>query len=496
MEFNLERGKIPPQAVDLEQVVLGAALIDKKGVDGLFMVIRDANVFYKDAHRFTYKAIAALYEKGEPIDLLTVSQKLNAFGYLELVGGDFYLIKLTQKVASSAHIDFHCRILMQKFLKRQLIKLNNEIIALSYDESTDVFKILDKYQEQFDKVTDILQTGRRTISLKDSLSELKTNIERLSNQDEEVPLTGVPTGFKRTDKHTGGYKPQELIILAARPSMGKTAKALKTVIANLKINNPVAFFSLETSMIKLTARLVAIDSNFHMNMLVKHGFEKLKYFETYDEHSERIGKYPLFVDDSANSDVNDIIIMAKSWYRTHGIKLFVFDYLQLMSDRTIKGSNRELEVASISRKLKMLAKELNVPVLALAQLSRAVETRGSSKRPQLSDLRESGAIEQDADIIEFIYRPGYYGLEMLEDDYDDVKVKRAISAGANTEIIYAKFKDGATGIAPLQWIADKTKFIDAEDTREEVHYIDRPLVGIKPTEEFEVDNEKTVFDAQ
>lgn len=495
MQFDsqLKRGKKPPQAIELEQAVIGAMLIDTKATDSVFSIIRSAGVFIKDKHRHVYTAIERLYSKSVGIDLLTVSEELRALGKLEAVGGDYFLIQLTQKVASSAHVEHHSRILIQKYLMRRVIMMNNQINALAYDEATDVFDLLDNYQNEFDKIVDITRTGRRTITFDKSLDELKKSIERLSANTDEVPLVGVTTGFKRTDIHTGGYRAGDLIILAARPGMGKTSKVLRTATENVKAGVSVGMFSIEMSMQKLTARIVAIDTSFHLKQLLKTGFKKTSYFETYDMHSERMKKYPLIVDDSGANDISEIIIVAKAWKRTKGIKLLIIDYLQLMDDKSLKTNNREAIISSISRKLKLLAKELELPIIALSQLSRAVETRGGSKRPMLSDLRESGAIEQDADIVEFIYRPSYYGLEMRQEDYELNAIKNCIALGANTEINFAKFRDGSLGTAPLKWVADKTKFIDVEDIRETVEYIDRDIPNIEPFDVFH--NSKTVFDA-
>lgn len=496
--INLERGKIPPQAVDLEEVVLGAIMIDKKAMDEVVGVIKDSDVFYKDAHRLIFEAVAAMYERSAPIDLLTVSKELKKMGKLESIGGDYVLIHLTQQVASSAHVDYHCRILLQMFIKRKVIKMNNYIISLAYDDATDSIDLLDKYQELFDKITDLTMGGRGTMSFPDALQSIKIDIERHSANQDEVPMIGVPTGFKSTDKHTGGYREGDLVILAARPGMGKTAKVLKTAVANLKLDIPVGFISLEMSMKQLSARIVAIDTNFHLKQILKTGFEKLEYFQTYDAHCNRMNLYPLHVDDSASSDIADVIIRAKAWKRSQGIKVLIVDYLQLMSDRTVRSTNREAVMSSISRKLKLLAKELEIPVIALSQLSRAVETRGGSKRPLLSDLRDSGAIEQDADIVEFIYRPSYYKVDIDENEYDD-KNRRLISMGADSEIIYAKYRAGSVATTLLRWVGDKTKFIDVDDSNDTVDYIDKPLPKLEASQAFEadaVDEEKTVFDAQ
>jgi replicative DNA helicase len=401
-------------------------------------------------------------------------------GKLELAGGDFYLIQLTQKISSGAHIEYHSRIVLQKFISRQTIIFSELIINLAYDDATDIFELLQRWQNEFDKVTDFISTGRTTVSFPTALDNLLKEVELLTSNKQEVKLVGVNTGFKSINKYTGGYRNQDLIIKAARPGMGKTANVLKTAIENCKLNIPVGFISLEMSIQQLTARAVAIDTNFHLGQLLKKGFEHNEYFQTYRNHQERMNKYPFYVDDSGKTDITDVVITAKLWKRKYDIKLLIVDYLQLMTDKSSKG-NRENEIGNISRRLKRLAKELDIPVIALSQLSRAVETRGSSKRPMLSDLRESGAIEQDADIVEFIYRPGYYKIDIDVDDYD-ASLQPLINAGADTEIIFAKYRGGSIGTTMLKWVGDKTKFVDVMDEDDKVDYINESYTELpKPT---------------
>lgn len=464
-----------PSAKNFEVNVLGSMLIDRMAGDEVFLLLKSSDVFVVSEHKLIFDAIKKLYNSGKPVDISTVGHQLREDGNLEKAGGDFKLIELTQGLYSSAHVSYHSQILLQQYLKRMIILFNSKITALAFDETTDVFELISKWQKEFDKIADVTSKGRQTISFPEALSVLKKEVELLSNKKDDALVVGVPTGFKRIDKHTGGYRPQNLIIVAARPGMGKTAKVLKTAVSNLRVGNPVGFISLEMSIHQLAARVVAIDTDFHLRQLLKDGFEHVKYFNRYDEHCLRMNKYPLYIDDSGNNDISDIVLIAKLWVRLYDIKVLVIDYLQLMSDKSVKG-NREQEISSISRRLKLLAKELNIPVIALSQLSRSVETRGGSKRPLLSDLRESGSIEQDADIVEFIYRPEYYGLEMLEDDYDDTTHKQCIRLGANTEIIIAKYRGGSVGVSLLRWIGDKTKFVDVEDVNDVVKYID----GIEP----------------
>lgn len=492
-QYSLDKGKLPPQALKLEALVLGALLIDHNASDEVFTIFQDERVFYKETHQLVFKAVHDLWNDGKPVDLATVSQQLKVNGALDRIGGDYALIELTNGLYSSANVEEHSRILLQYYVKRSVIMFNSAITALAYDDSTDIFDLLSRWQKEFDKVTDLTQKGRKTINFSSAIDHLREEVVMLSNNTDEVPLVGITTGLKRTDKHTGGYRDQDLVIIAARPGMGKTAKVLKTAIENVKKDIPVGFVSLEMSIHQLTARSVAIDTDFHLTQLLKKGFEHVNYFVSFDKHGERMKQYPLYIDDSGNSDITDIVIMAKMWKRVYGIKLLIIDYLQLMTDKSVKG-NRESEISTISRRLKKLAKELDIPVIALSQLSRAVETRGGSKRPLLSDLRESGAIEQDADIVEFIYRPDYYNIEMNQDDYDNQSQRDCVGLGANSEIIYAKYRGGSLGTALVKWVGDKTKFVDVEDSRDTVEYIDHPLPNVSATDAFDANDNNTVFD--
>ncbi|HET8752780.1 MAG TPA: replicative DNA helicase, partial [Salinimicrobium sp.] len=410
--INLEKGKIPPQAVELEEVVLGAMMIDKKGVDEIIDIL-NAEVFYKSAHQYIFEAIHKLFENSEPVDLLTVSNQLRKDQKLEKAGGDFYLVQLTQKIASSAHIEFHARVILQKYIQRSLIKISTEIIEESYDETTDVFDLLDKAESRLYEVTQG-NIKRSSETAQDLVLQAKKRIQEISNKE---GLSGIPSGFDKLDKLTSGWQPSDLVIIAARPGMGKTALTL-SMARNIAVgqNIPVAFFSLEMSSVQLITRLISSETGLpseklRTGNLAKHEWEQLNV------KVKGLEKAPLFIDDTPSLSIFDLRAKARRLASTHGIKLIVIDYLQLMTaGGNQKGGNREQEISTISRNLKALAKELNVPVIALSQLSRAVETRGGSKRPILSDLRESGAIEQDADIVSFIYRPEYYKVEEWDDE--------------------------------------------------------------------------------
>jgi len=450
--INLEKGKIPPQAVDLEEVVLGAMLIDKKGVDEVIDILHP-DVFYRDSHQYIYEAIFKLFESSEPVDLLTVSAQLKRDGRLELVGGDFYLIKLTQKVASSAHIEFHARIILQKYIQRSLIKISNEIIEEAYDEGTDVFDLLDNAEA---KLYDVTQGNlkRSAETAQNLVIQAKKKIEEISNKD---GLSGIPSGFDKVDKLTSGWQPSDLIIIAARPGMGKTALTL-SMARNIAVNSniPVAFFSLEMSSVQLITRLISSETGLSSEKLRTGRLEKHEW-EQLNVKVKALEKAPLFIDDTPSLSIFDLRAKARRLASQHKIQLIVLDYLQLMTaGGSQKGGNREQEISTISRNLKALAKELNIPVIALSQLSRAVETRGGSKRPILSDLRESGAIEQDADIVSFIYRPEYYKI----DEWDDEE--RTPTLG-QAEFIVAKHRNGGLDNIRLKFIAQLGKFDNLDD---------------------------------
>ncbi len=450
--INLEKGKIPPQALDLEEVVLGAMMIDKKGVDEVIDIL-SPDAFYKEAHQYIFEAIYKLFESSEPIDLLTVSAQLRKDKRLDMVGGDFYLISLTQKVSSSAHIEFHARIILQKFIQRSLIRISNEIIEDSYDESQDVFDLLDKAEARLYEVTQG-NIKKSSESAQELVIQAKKKIEEISNKE---GLSGIPSGFDKVDRVTSGWQDSDLIIIAARPGMGKTALTL-SMARNISVNKdiPVAFFSLEMSSVQLITRLISSETGLSSEKLRTGRLEKHEW-EQLNVKVKALEKAPLFIDDTPSLSIFDLRAKARRLKSKHDIKLIVVDYLQLMTTgASQKGGNREQEISMISRNLKALAKELSVPVIALSQLSRAVETRGGSKRPILSDLRESGAIEQDADIVSFIYRPEYYKI----DEWDDEE--RTPTEG-QAELIIAKHRNGGLDSIRLKFIGHLGKFDNLDD---------------------------------
>ena len=447
--INLSDGRIPPQAIDLEEAVLGAMLIDEKGVNEIIELL-SPEVFYKRSHQLIYESIERLFRESEPIDLLTVSADLKKNKNFEPAGGDFYLISLSQKVSSSAHIEFHSRIIIQKYIQRKLITISNEIIQKSYNESTDVMDLLDEAES---KLYDVAQGNIKTSteSAQNLVIRAKARIEEIAKQE---GLSGVSTGFEKLDKLTSGWQPSDLVIIAARPGMGKTALAL-SMARNISVQQkiPVAFFSLEMSSVQLITRLISSETGLSSDKLrtgklADHEWQQLNIKVSDLESS------PLFIDDSPSLTIFELRAKARRLASSHGIKLIIIDYLQLMNiGSSNKAGNREQEISTISRNLKALAKELDIPVIALSQLSRAVETRGGTKRPILSDLRESGAIEQDADIVSFLYRPEYYGITEWDDDM------KTPSEGQG-EFIVAKHRNGALDSIKLKFIPNLGKFED------------------------------------
>lgn len=463
-----------PKALDVEETVLGAMIVDSRTPDEAITLLKDADMFYKTEHRYIFGAILSLYHKKEAIDLMTVIQELKRQGVLENAGGDYEVIKLTQKANTSAHLEHHCRILQQYWIRRRMIQKANLIQKMAYDDKCDSLELIHQDGKLLDEINEMLESGRSQVTYAEALELVEKRVELISGQ-KEGEFTGAPTGFRKIDKFTGGWQPSDLVIIAARPGMGKTAVALKGFLECGKRGIPAGFFSLEMATQQLAARTVAIDSNFHLSQLIRDGFEKDKYFTTLREKTVAMKKYPLYIDDTAAQDIRDIIGRARIWKRKHDIQILFVDYIQLATDKT-KGNNREQEIASISRNLKMLAKELNIPVIALSQLSRSVETR-QDKRPMLKDLRESGAIEQDADIVTFLYREHYYNPD-AELPYE------LTSIGANAEFSFAKYRSGSLETKGLLFDPNKVKYMDPEELE------DIPMVTAAQAFDGPADNDK------
>lgn len=447
---SLDKGKLPPQAIDLEEAVIGAMMVDNKGLNEA-MELLFTEVFYKDAHKYIFESISNLYTRNEPVDLLTISQELRKNEKLELCGGDYYLIQLTQKIASSAHIDYHSRILLQKYVQRKCISTSSELIDNSYNEDVDIFQLLEKVYKDYGDVSDLITVGKIQ-SFKDSVDAYL----KKSQTDKK----GIPSSLTKLNKKLNGYQNSDLIILAARPGMGKTAMVLNEVLECGLNNIPVAFFSLEMSTSQIIGRLLSTISGIEItkinNFNLSHS--EVLYLK---KCSDMLSKLPIYIDDTGGISPIELKIKANKLKREHKIKMIVVDYLQLMKIKNKKLNSRENEISEISQSLKNLAKDLDLPVIALSQLSRQVEQRGASKRPMLSDLRDSGSIEQDADVVMFIYRPEYYKIEQWDDDEQSSTYNQA-------EIDVAKYRHGETGFCRIGCELKYMRFMDIENLNEDI----------------------------
>ena len=439
-------GLIPPQSVELEEAVLGALMLEKDAVIEIQGIITP-EAFYKEAHQIIYKAIMELSMELKPIDLYTVTEKLKQTRKLSAVGGAAYLAQLTQKVGSAAHIEFHSKIIAQK-----LIRAATEIQKKAYDESMDVTDLIDLAEGEIFKVSEG-HVKRDVQKSRDILTKTLLAIEEASKR--EGGFSGVPTGFTHLDRLTLGWQPSDLIIIAARPSMGKTAFVL-SLARNVAVDfeKGVAFFSLEMSAEQLMMRLIVGESGLDSRD-VRNGQLTPEQWKHLESSIKPLAGAPLFIDDTPALSIYEFRSKVRRLKTQYDIQLVIIDYLQLMTAAVdTRGGNREQEVAMISRSLKAIAKELNIPIIALSQLNRSVESRGGNKRPQLSDLRESGAIEQDADLVAFIHRPEYYGLMTDED---------GTPTQGMAEIIVAKHRNGAVDTIKLRFRKEQAKFMDYDD---------------------------------
>jgi replicative DNA helicase len=393
-EANLpEYSKLPPQAPDLEEAVLSAILIEKEAMTKVLDIL-EADSFYKPAHQAIYRSMRRLFERSQPIDLLMVMEDLKKAGELEVVGGAAYLAQLTSKVTSSANIEYHARIVTEKFIQRELIRTSTEIIKDAYEDGTDVLDLLDKAGNYVFEITE-RNMGKQVADMGTLANQLLEQLTML--RDKEDGLTGVPTGFTELDRLTSGLQSSDLIIIAARPAMGKTSFVLSLArSAAVEYGRGVALFSLEMSAAQLAGRIFSQDAEVNGQKMRNGKFDDDEWTRLVDAMN-RIGEAPIYIDDTAGINVFELRAKCRRLKLEKDISMVIIDYLQLMSGsgESNKGMNREQEVSGISRALKGLAKELEVPVIALSQLSRAVETRGGDKRPQLSDLRESGCLTGD-----------------------------------------------------------------------------------------------------
>ncbi|MEN0049030.1 MAG: replicative DNA helicase [Bacteroidota bacterium] len=441
-------GKLPPQAPKLEEAILGAIMLDKDAMPVVVDVL-PKEAFYKPAHNKIYAAMRLLFAEGKPIDMLTVSEALKKAGDLEMVGGPFYLAELTGRVASAANIEYHSRLVSQKYMQRELIRAATRIVKDAYEDTKDVFELI---AEAENAVLNISEGHTSGVENSSSLAaKFIKNLEEI--RDKEDGLTGVPTGFTDIDRLFSGLQNTDFGIIAARPGMGKSALILAMAKNTADLGNAVAIFSLEMSDLQLMQRLVSLDAEIDSTSL-RTGKMQDHEWQQLETSVSRISDLPIFIDDTPAISVSNIRAKCLRLKMQNDLKLVIVDYLQLMTDSSDKQKNREQEVSQISRSLKALAKELDVPVIALSRLSRAVETRGGTKRPMLSDLRESGSLEQDADWVSFIYRPEYYNI--MEDEEGQ-------SLKGVAEFIVAKNRHGATKMIKLKFISQFAKFDDYSD---------------------------------
>jgi replicative DNA helicase len=445
-------GHLQPQAIDIEKVVLGALMIDKDAFTVVSEIIKP-ETFYEARHQKIYEAVQSLNLQEKPVDIMTVTEELRHKGTLEDVGGPAYVVELSSQVASSAHIEYHAHILAQKFLARQLIQFASMIETDAFDETVDVDDLMQKAEGALFEISqkNMLQDYVQIDTIVDQAHQLL-----LQASNREGGLTGVPSGFRKLDEITAGWQPSDLVIIAGRPAMGKTSFAL-SIAKNVAIDyrKPIAFFSLEMNNVQLVNRLISNVCSIPGNKIL-NGQLTPDEWERFDSNIRKMQGAPIYVDDTPGLSIFELRTKARRLVREHGIELLMIDYLQLMNANGMRFNSRQEEVSTISRSLKGLAKELNIPVLALSQLSRAVEQRDGpeGKRPQLSDLRESGAIEQDADMVLFVHRPEYY--HILQDE-------KGNDLHGMAQIIIAKHRKGATGDVLLNFRGEYTRFSNPED---------------------------------
>jgi replicative DNA helicase len=468
-------GKLQPQALDLEEAVLGALMLEKDALSSVIDVLKP-EVFYEVKHQKIFNAISVLFEKTSPVDILTVTAQLRQQGELEMIGGAYYITELTNRVASAANIEYHSRIIIQKYIQRELIRISTDVINSAYEDTSDVLDLLDKAEKN---LFEIAQNNLRRDSRKmdDLVHQALKDIEAL--KDKKDGLTGVASGFTDLDRMTSGWQKSDLVIIAARPAMGKTAFVLSCARnAAVDFDKPVVVFSLEMSSVQLVNRLISGETEIEQEKIRKGTLEEWEWQQIHSKIG-RLEAAPLIIDDTPSLNIFEFRAKCRRLKSQHDIQLIIIDYLQLMQGKADGkgGGNREQEIGSISRALKTVAKELNVPVIALSQLSRAVENRpGGSKRPMLSDLRESGSIEQDADMVLFLYRPEYYGLDVDEDNLPTQGVG---------EIIIAKHRNGETGKVRLKFVGKYVKFTDLETNMDSFPPGGNAFAGLSPSQDFD-----------
>jgi len=440
-----ELGKLPPQALELEEAVLGAIMLEKNAALEVLDFLRPES-FYDERHQKIYSAIIDLSSDYKPVDILTVTEELRKRDQLDEVGGAYYISKLTGNIGSAVHLEFHARIIAQKYIQRELIRVASDIQRQAYDDGVDVLDLLNFSEQSIFQLAEG-NVNNEAVKISQVINTALEKIEEASQREDN--LSGVPSGFTSLDRITSGWQPSDLVIIAARPSMGKTAFVL-SMARNMAVNHqvPIALFSLEMSVLQLVNRLIAAETEL--------GSEKLRSGKLADYEWQQLemkvknlNDAPIFIDDTPAISLFELRAKCRRLKTQHNIKMIIIDYLQLMTGTPETKGNREQEVSTISRGLKAIAKELDVPIIALSQLNRSVEMRSGDKRPQLSDLRESGAIEQDADLVIFIHRPEKYG---ITEDHEGNSTKGL------AEIIIAKHRNGAVTDVKLKFRDELAKF--------------------------------------
>ena len=436
-------GRVPPQAVDVEMAVLGAMMLEKGALAKAIEILDDA-AFYKPAHQRIFTAMVTLFERNEPVDLITLIEELRRRGELEKIGGEYYLTELTTKVTSAANVEYHAHIVLEKALMRQLIISSSEVIGRAYNETEDALDLLDEAEQKIFQISE-QRMKKSFVSMNTAVHSTMEMLESIHGKHSGV--TGVPSAFTEVDNYTGGFQKSDLVIVAGRPSQGKTAFVL-SLARNASIFHEVAvgFFSLEMSSQQLVLRLICAEARVDAHS-VRTGRLPEDEWRKLSTSVGKLYKAKIFIDDTPALTVLEVRAKARRLKAEHNVGLIIVDYVQLMQGpKNIQ--SREQEISTISRSLKALAKELNIPVVALSQLNRAVELRGD-KRPVLADLRESGAIEQDADVVLFVHRPEMYGID--KDDNGEPTEGLA-------EIIVGKQRNGPTGTARLAFIKQYARF--------------------------------------
>jgi len=449
---NQDTGRIPPQALEAERAVIGSMMLEGEAAGKALEILDEAN-FYREAHRKLFRAMTVLFEQGEPIDQVTVAQELSNKGQLEEVGGAYEISKLIDDIPSAANMEYYAKIVLEKSVARQIINVATHAISSAYDQSEDVYELLDRTENEIFRLSDRRLKGGFQ-SIEPIMSKTMETIESFHSMKGGV--TGVPTGFADLDEKTSGLQKSDLVIIAGRPSMGKTAFALNIARhAAVEEGIPVGIFSLEMASHQLAMRLLCSEARVSSHLLRTGKLPKA----LYSNLSRVVGKLaaaPIFIDDTPSLPILELRAKARRLKSEQNIGLVMVDYMQLMRGPR-SAESRQQEISEISRALKALSKELDIPVVALSQLSRAVESRGGEKRPMLSDLRESGAIEQDADVVMFVYRAEHY-----ERDNPDLENK--------AEIIIGKQRNGPVGTVHLTFIKDYAKFEDQALIDDESRY--------------------------